>query len=135
MDYPSLALSLQDPGNQSATCKIENKEGKNQNKDENRTALQEFGRDQLKLFQAASSTQPGSELHLHARARTKVLPVPNNLLQICGCPVCTETNMFCLYCLQSPAHLLLSQHMNLKQKTSEAVSLPHLLRQDTRDMI
>lgn len=53
MDYPSLALSFPSKIlaiNQPLVKLKEEKKKKNQNKDENRTALQEFGRDQLKLF-------------------------------------------------------------------------------------
>ena len=98
--------------------------------------MQEFGRDQLKLFQAASGTQLGSELNLLARGRTKVLSVPNALLHDCGCPVCTETVcVLIVLSARSSAHLLLKQYVSLKLKTPQAISSPHLLRQDTRDVI
>lgn len=70
----SLAFSLQDLGNRSATCEGE-KEGENntRERDKFRTALQEAGRDQLKLFQVARRAGFGSKLKLLARARTKAL--------------------------------------------------------------
>jgi len=99
-------------------------------KKEYRTALQEFGRDQLKLFQAASSTQLGSKLNLLVRATTKALSGPNTLLHVCGCPVCTERACVLIaLSAQSSAGLLLKQYVSLNLKTSQAISLPHLLRQ------
>lgn len=97
------------------------KKKKKEERDEFRTALQEFGRDQLKLLQAASSTQLGAELHLLAKVRLKVLPVPNALLHVCSCPVCTET--VCLLILlsaQSSAQLL-KRYVSLKLKTSQTI--------------
>lgn len=101
----SFALSLQDLGDQSAPCEMEKKKNK-KGRDELRTALQEFGREQSKLSQAARSTRLGSKLHL-AGARTKAVSAPSALLH--GCPVCTEVRASIVLSTQLSAHLLLKQ--------------------------